>query len=117
MSELIKDNVTYTEEIDGFKFIVHQYAYSIWRRCIVTFDNGYGASIIKNTRIDDPTKFWSYGTPEAPYEIGYLKNDTLFTPDGYPDEVKGYLTMEEVKKELEIIKSWQPCIKPLLAEG
>mgnify|MGYP001052334227 FL=1 len=60
--------------------------------------NGYEVSIIRNA--------FSYGGDKGLYEIGVYKGGTnkMCDPLGWGDDVKGWLTPEDVEKELERIK-------------
>jgi hypothetical protein len=63
----------------------------------IQFDNGYGASVIKHE--------YSYGGKDGLYELAVLDGDggiTYNTP--ITDDVKGYLSEDEVTKLLEQIQ-------------
>ena len=65
-------------------------------RARVSFENGYGASIVQGP--------WSYGGTDGLYEIGILDDKgelTYSTP--IADDVIGYLTKEGVEKLLQQI--------------
>ena len=59
--------------------------------------NGYDVSIVRNQL--------SYGGEKGFYEIGVYKGDTMCDPLGWGDDVKGWLTPEDVEKELELIQA------------
>ena len=59
--------------------------------------NGYDVSIVRNQL--------SYGGDKGLYEIGVYKGDKMSDPLGWKDSVKGWLTPEDVEKELELIKA------------
>jgi hypothetical protein len=61
--------------------------------------NGYEVSIIRNAL--------SHGGDKGLYEIGVYKGGTneMCDPLGWGDDVKGWLTPEDVEKELELIKA------------
>ena len=48
---------------------------------------------------------FSYGGGEGLYEIGVYRKDTnrMCDPLGWGDDVKGYLTPEDVEQELELL--------------
>jgi hypothetical protein len=60
------------------------------------FENGYEVSIIKHKG--------SYGNKEGLYEIGVFKGERMADPLGWGDDVKGYLSPEDVEAELKLIK-------------
>jgi len=61
--------------------------------------NGYEVSIIRSSL--------SYGGDKGFYEIGVYKAGTnkMCDPLGWGDDVKGWLTPEDVEKELELIST------------
>ena len=59
--------------------------------------NGYDISIVRNAL--------SYGGDKGLYEIGVFKGERMADPLGWGDDVKGWLTPEDVEKELELIKA------------
>lgn len=72
-----------------------EYPYGI--RCHIEFDNGWGASIIRNEM--------SYGGRDGLYEIAVLDSDGNISYDTeVTDDVIGYLEEEEVISVLEKIK-------------
>jgi len=59
----------------------------------IDFDNGYGASVIKNV--------YSYGGSAGFYELGVVKNDELHYDNPVANgDVVGWLEEEEVSKLL-----------------
>lgn len=59
----------------------------------IDFDNGYGASVIKNV--------YSYGGSAGFYEVGVIKNDELHYDNPVANgDVVGWLEEEEVSKLL-----------------
>jgi len=59
----------------------------------IDFDNGYGASVIKNV--------YSYGGSAGFYEVGVVKNDELHYDNPVANgDVVGWLEEEEVSKLL-----------------
>ena len=67
--------------------------------------NGYDISIVRNSL--------SYGGKKGLYEMGIYKDDKMVDPLGWGDTVKGWLTPENVEKELELIEA---VPEPLSAE-
>jgi hypothetical protein len=64
----------------------------------ISFDNGYGASIVKNE--------YSYGGREGLYELAVLDSDgklTYETP--VTDDVEGYLSEDDVTRLMEQIQN------------
>jgi hypothetical protein len=64
----------------------------------ISFDNGYGASIVKNE--------YSYGGREGLYELAVLDSDgklTYETP--ITSDVEGYLSEDDVTKLMEQIQN------------
>jgi hypothetical protein len=67
---------------------------------IVNFNNGYGASIVKNRL--------SYGSSEGLYELTVLWGDCICYTSGITEDVLGYLTPELVIGYLVEIKNLPP---------
>jgi hypothetical protein len=67
------------------------------KQALVGFENGYDVSVIKHQG--------SWGNEKGLYEIGVFgANDMMCDPLGWGDDVKGWLTPEDVEKELKLIK-------------
>ena len=66
-------------------------------QAIASFDNGYGASVVKS-----PT---SYGGAEGLYEIAVLKDGKIVYDTSITDDVLGYLSEKDVTKVLNDIAS------------
>ncbi len=68
---------------------------------IYKFENGYGASVVKNDI--------SYGSKEGLFELGVIKFDNnnwkLCYDTPITDDVIGYLKQEEIEPILEQIKN------------
>lgn len=63
----------------------------------ITFDNGYGASVVKHE--------FSYGGPAGLYELAVLHKDGELTYDTpITDDVIGYLRPEDVTDVMEKIQ-------------
>ena len=60
-------------------------------------NNGYDVSIIRNAL--------SYGGDKGLYEMGVFKGEFMADPLDWGDDVKGWLTPEDVEKELELIQA------------
>ena len=58
----------------------------------ITFDNGYGASVIKSPH--------SYGGNQDLYELAVIKDDAICYDTPITDDVLGYLTEDDVTKYL-----------------
>jgi hypothetical protein len=68
-------------------------------RAVVTFENGYGASVVSNSMM-------SYTTPGCPYEIAVLDREGRLTYDTpITDDVLGYLTEDEANDILARIEA------------
>jgi hypothetical protein len=63
---------------------------------IVTFDNGYGASIVKTDR--------SYGGKEGLYELAVLFDGLISYDTPITNDVIGFLTEDEVTELLQKIE-------------
>jgi hypothetical protein len=75
-----------------------QHPAGMGEQCIVQFQNGYGASIVKGEH--------TYGGRDGLYEIAVFGKDgqiSYSTP--ITDDVLGYLTEEDVEKTLTDIKN------------
>ena len=69
-------------------------------RIIYQFENGYGASVIRN--------LYSYGGPQGKYELGLMRNGHLEynnVLNDSNDPIYGYLTWVDVLELLEQIKN------------
>jgi hypothetical protein len=64
---------------------------------IVTFDNGYGASIVKTDR--------SYGGKEGLYELAVLFDGLISYDTPITNDVIGFLTEDEVTELLQKIEA------------
>ena len=60
------------------------------------FENGYGASVIRNTA--------SIGYDQGLYELAVLQNDRIYYESPITDDVIGYLTPRQVAVLLKQIK-------------
>jgi len=63
---------------------------------IVTFDNGYGASVVKTDR--------SYGGKEGLYELAVLFDGLISYDTPITNDVIGFLTEDEVTELLQKIE-------------
>jgi hypothetical protein len=63
---------------------------------MVTFDNGYGASIVKTDR--------SYGGKEGLYELAVLSDGLISYDTPITNDVIGFLTEDEVTELLQKIE-------------
>jgi hypothetical protein len=70
--------------------------YSDGVHAIVTFDNGYGASIVKTDR--------SYGGKDGLYELAVLFDGLISYDTPITDDVIGYLTEDGVTELLQKIE-------------
>lgn len=61
-------------------------------QCIVNFDNGFGASIVKHD--------YSYGGKDGLYELAVLNDNGLVYDTPITDDVLGYLTPKDVTEVL-----------------
>jgi hypothetical protein len=67
------------------------------KQAIASFENGYDVSVVQH-------KF-SHGGDKGLYEIGVFDAlDRMRDPLGWGDTVKGWLTPEDVEKELELME-------------
>jgi hypothetical protein len=67
-------------------------------QAIVNFRNGFEVSIVKHGG--------SYGSEKGLYEIGVFDAaGSMCDPLGWGDDVKGWLTPQDVEQELELIKA------------
>ena len=67
-------------------------------QAIVSFENGYEASVVRNAL--------SYGGDKGLYEIGVFNaTGNMCDPLGWGDDVKGWLTQEDVEKTLDSLAS------------
>jgi len=68
------------------------------KQALVGFENGFDVSVVKH-------KF-SYGGDKGLYEIGVFgPHGGMCDPLGWGDDVKGWLTPEDVETELELIET------------
>ena len=65
-------------------------------RHVYSFDNGYGASVIKHD--------YSYGGKKGLWEIAVLEGQELCYTSGITDDVIGHLTWSNVENYLQQIK-------------
>jgi hypothetical protein len=75
-------------------FVPSTYADGV--HAIVTFDNGYGASIVKTDR--------SYGGKEGLYELAVLFDGLISYDTPITNDVIGFLTEDEVTDLLQKIE-------------
>ena len=61
-----------------------------------TFDNGYGASVIRNK--------YSYGHEDGLYELAVLKDNEITYDSPITNDVVGYLTPRQVAVLLQVIE-------------
>ena len=62
------------------------------------FANGFEISLVKHSG--------SYGSDKGLYELGVFGSDgQMCDPLGWGDDVKGWLTLEDAEKELQLIKA------------
>ena len=59
--------------------------------------NGYDISIVRNAL--------SYGGKKGLYEMGVYDKDGMCDPLGWGDDVKGWLTPQDVEQQLNLIKA------------
>jgi len=71
--------------------------YSDGVHAIVTFDNGYGASVVKTNM--------SYGGKEGLYELAVLFDGLISYDTPITDDVIGFLTEDEVTELLQKIEA------------
>lgn len=97
--EIIKNyNNRTMKRFEDLKFKSHPSHVGDGIQARITFDNGYGASVVKTP--------YSYGGSEGLYELavfgkdGHITYDTEITSD-----VLGYLSKEEVSKIMELIQT------------
>jgi hypothetical protein len=65
-------------------------------QCHVALPHGYSVSVIIGP--------FSYGGPKGLYEVGFKgPNGRLIYVDEYGDQVKGYLTKDEVIEEIKFL--------------
>ena len=76
-------------------FVPSTYADGV--HAIVTFDNGYGASIVKTDR--------SYGGKEGLYELAVLFDGLISYDTPITNDVIGFLTEDEVTELLQKIEA------------
>ena len=67
---------------------------------IYEFDNGYGASVVRNSM--------SYGSENGLYEVAVLKNGDLCYTSPVTQDVVGHLDIFGVKNTLTAIKKLPP---------
>ena len=65
-------------------------------QAFVDLGNGYEASVVQHE--------FSYGGKEGLYEIGLMLGNSLVEVPEWGDQVNGYLTEEDVEKEIEFLK-------------
>jgi len=75
-------------------FVPSTYADGV--HAIVTFDNGYGASVVKTDR--------SYGGKEGLYELAVLFDGLISYDTPITNDVIGFLTEDEVTELLQKIE-------------
>lgn len=74
-----------------FKDLIHQNIPDMGTHAMLTFDNGYGVSVVRGQ--------YTYGGVEGLYEVAVLDNTGNLTYDTpITDDVLGYLTEEDVTK-------------------
>jgi hypothetical protein len=76
-------------------FVPSTYADGV--HAMVTFDNGYGASIVKTDR--------SYGGKEGLYELAVLFDGLISYDTPITNDVIGFLTEDEVTELLQKIEA------------
>ena len=82
---MILKDLTFEKKFDGVQ------AY-------VEFENGFEVSIVKHGG--------SYGCDKGLYEIGVFDTEgEMCDPLDWGDDVKGWLTLENVEEELQLIKA------------
>ena len=67
------------------------------RQVYVEFENGYDVSVVNHKH--------SYGGDKGLYEIGCFFNNHMVDPADWGDTVKGWLTPEDVERELKLIEA------------
>lgn len=82
--------------IKDLKFEPHPIGEGI--QAVIEFDNGYGASVISDTR-------YFYSTPARPYEIAVLYDGVIVYDTPITNDVCGYLTEDEANEILTQIEA------------
>lgn len=78
------------------KYLVSISNYGFGLRYVFLFENGYGASVVKN--------IFSYGNTRNLFELAVLKDGQIYYETEITDDVIGYLTNRQVLRILERIK-------------
>lgn len=78
------------------KYLVSISNYGFGLRYVFLFENGYGASVVKN--------IFSYGNTRNLFELAVLKDGQICYETEITDDVIGYLTNRQVLRILERIK-------------
>lgn len=79
------------------KYLVSISNYGFGFRYVFLFENGYGASVVKN--------IFSYGNTRNLFELAVLKDGQICYETEITDDVIGYLTNRQVLRILERIKN------------
>lgn len=79
------------------KYLVSISNYGFGLRYVFLFENGYGASVVKN--------IFSYGNTRNIFELAVLKDGQICYETEITDDVIGYLTNRQVLRILERIKN------------
>lgn len=79
------------------KYLVSISNYGFGLRYVFLFENGYGASVVKN--------IFSYGNTRNLFELAVLKDGQICYETEITDDVIGYLTNRQVLRILERIKN------------
>lgn len=79
------------------KYLVSISNYGFGLRYVFLFENGYGASVVKN--------IFSYGNTRNLFELAVLKDGQICYGTEITDDVIGYLTNRQVLRILERIKN------------
>lgn len=78
------------------KYLVSISNYGFGLRYVFLFENGYGASVVKN--------IFSYGNTRNLFELAVLKDGQICYETEITDDVIGYLTNRQVLRILKRIK-------------
>lgn len=79
------------------KYLVSISNYGFGLRYVFLFENGYGASVVKN--------IFSYGNTRNLFELAVLKDGQICYETEITDDVIGYLTNRQVLRILKRIKN------------